>query len=149
MKKMFEKINLRVTHKLLFRSYIVKGVIALLCGVSILVAPTVTLGSSAYSVINQVLPFTISGALWSLSGFLLLFGIVSKYYWFSRIGLSLSATLYGVWCVGLLSNMLLDNNTETNFVFAVLTYASLTVTSFILLIEPPINPETAIKNKKE
>jgi len=148
MRRLFDKINLRVTHRLLFRSYLIRGLSALFAGIFILLWPTVTLGSPAYATINQVMPYAFSSAAWTLSGVLMLYGLASGYYRIATIGMSLAATLYSAWAIGLLTNMLIGTGTG-NYAFAVLVYASLAATSIIVLLEPPINPETAIKNKKE
>lgn len=142
-------INLNVTHKLLYRLYLKFAVIAIVSGLGILSAPMLFAGSDSYDVINAVLPLYLSGALFTLSGIGIALSLWRMHYKIARTGISVLAVLYFMWGTGILTNNILNLGTPTAL-FAVLSYWSLSMSAFYMLLEPPINPETAIeiKNKK-
>lgn len=143
-------INLRVTHRLLWRLYGYRAAVSLICGFGILFAPGLFVSSQSYTVIEQTYPYWLVGVLWILCGVMIAGALWGWPYKIARLGIGVSIVLYGLWGTGLLTNYLL-NDTPSASLFAVLSYYSLSVTSFLMLLEPPINPETAIeiKTKKE
>ena len=144
-------INLRVTHRLLWRLYGYRAVVAFLSGIGILFFPTLFVGSANYSVVEATLPYQVIGSLWLVCAALIGGALWKWPYKLARIGIAISIVLYGLWGTGLLTQYLI-NQSEVTALFAVLAYYSLSLTSFFMLLEPPINPETAIgnnKNKKE
>lgn len=140
-------INLKVTHRLLWRLYGYRAIVALLSGFGILFFPGLFVGSMSYTVIETTLPYTVIGVLWLIAGILIAGALFKWPYKLARIGIGISIVLYGLWGTGLLTNSLLNEGTSTAL-FAVLAYYSLSLTSFFMLLEPPINPETALKNTK-
>lgn len=147
---MMTRIDLRKTHKLLYRVFMVKALVALFVGTGILIAPQAVFGSIAYSTITSVIPVTIWGALWVLFGSLIVTGLLSTRYKAARIGMAGLTVLYMTMTVGLfMSQMLPEAQVQGSYMFGVGTYAGLAASTFILLLEPPINPETAIKTNKK
>lgn len=141
-------INLRLTHRLLWRLYGYRAVVALLSGLGILLFPGLFVGSANYTVVENTLPYQVIGSLWLLCA-VLIGGALWKWpYKLARIGIGISIVLYGLWGTGLLTNALINEGASTAL-FAVLAYYSLSLTSFFMLLEPPINPETAIGNTKK
>lgn len=138
-------INLRVTHRLLWRLYGYRAIVSLISGIGILFFPELFVGSTSYTVIESTIPFTVIGILWTIAGTLIAGALFRWPYKLARIGIGTSIVLYGLWGTGLLTNYLL-NDDPTTALFAVLAYYSLSLTSFFMLLEPPINPETAIAN---
>lgn len=141
-------VNLRVTHRLLWRLYGYRAIVALISGVGILFAPDLFIGSSKYGVIGATLPFWLIGLLWILCAVMIMGALFRWSYRVARLGISISIVLYGLWGTGLLTQYIF-NDGPTAALFAVLAYYSLALTSFLMLLEPPINPETAIENKQK
>lgn len=143
-------INLRVTHRLLWRLYGYRAVVSIMCGLGILLAPELFVSSPAYAVIENTYPYWLIGALWLVCGIMIAGALWGWPYKVARLGIGVSIVLYGLWGTGLLTNYLLNDGPSASL-FAVLAYYSLSLTSFFMLLEPPINPETAIetKTKKE
>lgn len=141
-------INLRVTHRLLWRLYGYRAIVAIISGLGILLAPQAFAGSVNYQVITSVLPLQIAGLLWLVAGVMIAGALFKWPYKVARLGIAISIMLYFLWGTGILTNNILNQGSPTAL-FAVLAYYSLSLTSFFMLLEPPINPETAIKNKKK
>ena len=141
-------INLRVTHRLLWRLYGYRAIVAILSGLGILLAPQAFAGSANYQVITTVVPLQIAGLLWLAAGIMIAGALFKWPYKVARLGMAISIMLYFLWGTGILTNNIINQGSPTAL-FAVLAYYSLSLTSFFMLLEPPINPETAIKNKKD
>lgn len=141
-------INLRKTHRLLFRTFVVKGLTAIALGVGIIIAPDVMLGSPAYDTINDILPPPVSGVVWLSLGIMIMFALMTNRYKTVRVGIAGMAVLFATWSVGFLSNQIMLG-TPWTYMFAVFIYASMAASTVLLLLEPPLNPETAIKTKIE
>lgn len=147
---MMTKIDLRKTHKLLYRIYMVKALVALFVGTGVLLAPQAVFGSIAYSTITSVIPVLVWGWLWVLFGASIVFGLTSTRYKLARLGMAGLVVLYMTMTVGLFaSQMLPETQVQGSYMFGVGTYAGLAASTFILLLEPPINPETAIQTKRK
>ena len=141
-------INLKVTHRLLWRLYGYRAIVSLISGFGILFAPQLFVGATSYSVIENTLPYSVIGGLWLLCS-VLIAGVLFRWsYRLARVGIGISIVLYALWGTGLLTQYLI-NDTSTSSIFAVLAYYSLALTSFFMLLEPPINPETAITNRNK
>lgn len=140
-------INLKVTHRFLWRLYGYRAVVAMLSGIGILFFPDFFAGATGYSVITGTLPLEIIGILWVTCGVLILGALFHWPYKLARAGMAISIMLYSLWGTGILTNQII-NTQKPDLLFAVLAYYSLALTSYFMLLEPPINPETAIKNKK-
>lgn len=145
---MMNKISLNITHRLLYRTYIVKGLTSLIIGVLALLLPEHMLGSPIYQSLPNVVPPPVVDALWIITGIAIVWGTLSNHYRVSRMGLAGLVALFATSAVSMLAAQILG---LTPFIHlqAVLINASLAISSFILLLEPPVNPQTAIKNKKE
>lgn len=141
-------INLKVTHRLLWRLYGYRSVISLLSGLGILLAPAWFASSQGYNVITELVPLVIIGILWVISGILMAGALIKWPYKLAKVGMAMSAILYFLWGTGILTNQLINLEQPTSL-FAVLAYYSLGLTSVYVLMEPPINPETAIKTKEK
>lgn len=141
-------INLRLTHKLLWRLYGYRAIVSIISGLGILIAPNVFAGSASYQVITNTVPLQLAGILWLLAGLMIAGALWKLLYKVARLGIALSIALYFLWGTGILTNNLINQGSPTA-IFAVLAYYSLSLTSFFMLLEPPINPETAIRNKKK
>lgn len=141
-------INLRVTHKLLWRLYGYRAVVSIIVGLGILFAPQFFANSSNYTTITAVVPLQIAGLLWLTAGVMIAGALFKWPYKIARLGIAISIMLYFLWGTGILTNNLINQPYPTSL-FAVFAYYSLALTSFFMLLEPPINPETAIKNKKK
>lgn len=147
---MMNRINLRKTHRLLYRIYMVKALSALFVGLGILIAPNAVFGSIAYSTITQYIPILLWGWLWIIFGSLIVYGLTSTRYKLARVGLAGLIILYMTLTVGLFTSQFLPGaHVAGSYLFGVGTYAGLSAATFILLLEPPINPETAIQNKRK
>jgi len=142
------KINLKKTHRLLYRVYMIKALSAVFVGLGILVAPAAVFGSIAYSTITAIVPPFWWGTLWLLFGTAIIFGLQSSRYRIARLGLAGLIVLYMTLTAGLFTSQLLPESSGS-YMFAVGTYAGLAITTFAILLEPPINPETAIGIKKK
>lgn len=141
-------INLRITHRLLWRLYGYRAIVSLISGLGILFAPKLFVGAANYTVIESTLPFWVIGSLWLLCSVMIAGALFRWPYRWARLGIGISIVLYALWGTGLLTHYLL-NNIEATALFAVLAYYSLALTSFFMLLEPPINPETAITNRNK
>lgn len=141
-------INLRKTHRLLYRTFVVKGITGIALGLGIIIAPDVMLGSSAYDTINDILPPPISGVVWLALGAMIIFALIKNRYKTVRVGIAGMAVLFATWSIGFLSNQIMLG-VPWAYMFAVFIYASMSISTLLLLLEPPLNPETAIKTKKE
>lgn len=147
---MMNRINLRKTHRLLYRIYMVKALSALFVGLGILIAPNAVFGSIAYSTITNIIPPVPWGALWVIFGGLIIYGLTSTRYKVARLGLAGLIVLYMTLTVGLFTSQLLpESQVSGSYLFAVGTYAGLAAATFAVLLEPPINPETAIQTKRK
>ena len=142
------KINLKVTHRLLYRTYIVKGLTSLTIGVLALLLPEHMLGSPIYQSLRHVVSPAVVDVLWIIAGIAIVFGTLSHHYRVSRMGMAVLVALFATSAASMLVAQIL-NLTPFIHLQAVLINSSLAISSFILLLEPPINPQTAIKNKKE
>lgn len=142
------KINLKITHRLLYRTYIVKGLTSLIIGVFASLLPEHMLGSPIYqSSLNVVYPLVVD-ALWIVAGIAIVWGTLYNHYRVSRMGLAVLVALFATSAVSILAAQLLGL-TPFIHLYAVLIHTSLAISSFMLMLEPPINPQTAIKNEKE
>jgi len=141
-------INLRVTHRLLWRLYAFRGVVSILAGLGILFFPAAFVNSSNYDVIATVLPLQLAGGLFLIFGLMIMSALFKLPYKIARLGIGGTILLYFLWAVGIFTNNVFNQESITSL-FAVLAYLSLATTSFFMLLEPPINPETAIKTHKE
>lgn len=139
-------INLRVTHTLLWRLYGYRAIVSLINGFGILFFPSLFVSSAAYVVIEETYPYWLIGLLWILCGVMIAGALFKWSYRFARLGIGISIILYGLWGTGLLTNYLFNDGPSASM-FAVLAYYSLSLSSFFMLLEPPINPETAIETK--
>lgn len=141
-------INLKLTHRLLWRLYGYRAIVSLMSGLGILFAPDIFASAQGYQVITTTLPLTVIGVLWVVAGLLIAGALWKLPYKMARFGIAISIALYFLWGTGILTNQLINLSQPTSL-FAVLAYYSLALTSFFMLLEPPINPETAIRNKKK
>jgi len=141
-------INLRKSHRLLFRLYLVKASIAAVNGLGILLLPAFFLGSTGYNVITNLLPLYLTGSLFLAFGLMVILSLFALPYKMARLGIGGLSVLYFAWAVSILTNNILLYDHPTGL-FAVGVYLSLAIASFVMLLEPPINPETAIKTNKE
>lgn len=141
-------INLRVTHRLLWRLYGYRAIVSIIVGLGILFAPQTFANSANYTTIEAVLPLQFAGLLWLIAGVMIAGALIKWPYKVARLGIAITIMLYFLWGTGILTNNLL-NQPEVTSLFAVFAYYSLALTSFFMLLEPPLNPETAIKNKKD
>ena len=141
-------INLRVTHRLLWRLYGYRAVISVLVGLGIFFAPQFFANSANYTTIEAVLPLKLAGLLWIVAGVMIGGALLKWPYKIARLGIGVTIMLYFLWGTGILTNNLINQPHPTSL-FAVFAYYSLALTSFFMLLEPPINPETAIKTKKD
>jgi hypothetical protein len=141
-------INLRVTHRLLFRLYGFRAIVSIISGLGIMFLPAAFVGSSNYSVITSVIPLTVTGVLFLLFGLMIAGALFKLPYKVARLGIGGTVLLYFLWGMGILTNNIF-NQAEITSLFAVFAYFSLATTSFFMLLEPPINPETAIRTNRE
>lgn len=147
---MMNRINLRKTHRLLYRIYMVKALSALFVGLGIILAPKAVFGSIAYSTITSIIPAIPWGMLWIIFGSAIIYGLTSTRYKVARLGLAGLIVLYMTLTVGLFTSQLLPaSQVSGSYLFAVGTYAGLAAATFAVLLEPPINPETAIQTKRK
>ena len=140
-------INLRVTHRLLWRLYGYRAVVSIILGLGILLTPGLFANSVSYTVVNNVVPLYITGILWLAAGVMIAGALFKWPYRIARLGIAITIMLYFLWGTGILTNNLL-NQPQPTALFAVFAYYSLALTSFFMLLEPPLNPETAIMTKK-
>lgn len=144
---MKQHINLRVTHRLLWRLYAYRAVVSLLSGLGILMFPDAWIGFAGYQVITDTIPPFLMGILWLASGIMIAGGLITWPYKTARVGIAISIILYFLWGTGIWTNQVI-NQGEMLASFAVLAYYSLALTSYFMLLEPPINPATAITDTK-
>lgn len=132
---------------MLFRLYGFRAVISIVSGIGILFFPDAFVQSNNYSVVTDVIPLKIAGALFLAFGLMIAGALFKLPYRVARLGIAGTVLLYMLWAIGILTNNIF-NQAEVTSLFAVLAYFSLATTSFFMLLEPPINPETAIKTEK-
>lgn len=138
---MNQHTNLRVSHRLLYRQSLILGIAALINGIGLLFFPQLFFGS--YVTLKAVAIAPIWGVLWSLSALSILGGLTRLPYAFVRTGLVGLTTLFFTWAVGILTNQLF--NVVPYALLAIPVYGSLAAVCITMLLEPPINPETAIR----
>ena len=142
------KINLKLTHRLLFRTYLVKGLAAALIGVASILFPDRMLGNPVHALIGHYIPISVFGLLWLVSGASVLGGLYAHKYIASRMGMALMVGLFATTFASMLMAQIFSV-VPTNYLATTIIYASLALSSFIILLEPPVNPQTAIRTQKE
>ena len=142
------KINLKLTHRLLFRTYLVKGLAAALIGAASVLFPDRMLGNPVHALIGHYIPISVFGLLWLVSGASVLGGLYAHKYIASRMGMALMVGLFATMSASMLMAQIFSV-VPTNYLATTIIYASLALSSFIILLEPPVNPQTAIRTQKE
>ena len=142
------KINLRLTHRLLFRTYLVKGLAAALIGAVTVLYPGRMFGGPVHALIGSYIPVNVFGLLWLISGICVLGGLYAHRYMVSRMGMALMVSLFTTTSASMLMAQIFSV-VPTNYMATTIIYASLALSSFVILLEPPVNPQTAIRTQKE
>lgn len=137
-------INLRVTHKLLWRLYGCQAAASFVSGLSILLCPREFMVNAACT----ILPYWLTGLLWLLCGAMIAGALVRWSYKTARLGLGISAVLYGLMGTGMLTDLLFSDGPPAP-ISTIIAHYILAFGAFFILLEPPINPETAIRNKNK
>lgn len=140
-------INLRLTHRLLFRIIFVKALFSFLVGLGIFFLPQSFFASPGYISLNDLFPAPVWGLLWMAAGGISLAGILKLPYNYVRAGLASMTALYATWGTGLLANQII--NVQPYSLLAVFVYFGSASVCAFLMLEPPINPVTAVKVRDE
>lgn len=134
-------INLRTTHRLLYRNSLSAALAGGAIGLGILFAPDFFFGS--YKVLKDTAPTFVWGILWTTASLTVLLGLFKFGYSVVRVGMGGLATLFFTWAVGILSNQIF--NVTPYSLISVPTWMLVAYLCMSTLSEPPINPSTAIK----
>lgn len=137
-------INLRVTHKLLWRLYGCQVAASFVSGLSILLCPREFMVNAACT----ILPYWLTGLLWLLCGAMIAGALARWSYKTARLGLGISVVLYGLMGTGMLTDLLFSDGPPAP-ISTIIAHYILAFGAFFILLEPPINPETAIRNKNK
>ena len=137
-------INLRVTHKLLWRLYGCQTAASFVSGLSILLCPREFMVNAACT----ILPYWLTGLLWLLCGAMIAGALTRWSYKTARLGLGISVVLYGLMGTGMLTDLLFSDGPPAP-ISTIIAHYILAFGAFFILLEPPINPETAIRNKNK
>lgn len=142
------RINLRLTHKLLYRTYLVKGLTATLIGAATILFPDRMFGRPTHTLIGDYIPIGVFGLLWLISGICVIGGLHTHRYMVSRMGMALMVSLFATTSVSMLMEQIFGI-APSNVLATTVIYMSLALSSLMILLEPPVNPQTAIKTKTE
>ena len=142
------RINLRLTHRLLFRTYLVKGSIAALIGIASVLFPGRMFGNPIHALIGAYIPISVFGFLWLVAGISVLTGLYTHRYKVSRMGMALMVSLFATTSASMLMAQVFSI-VPSNYLATTAIYMSLALSSLMILLEPPVNPQTAIKTKTE
>lgn len=145
---MGKRINLRLTHRLLYRTYLVKGLTATLIGAATIIAPGRMFGGPIHTLIGDYIPINVFGVLWLISGICIVGGLVAHRYMVSRMGMAFLISLFATTSVSMLMEQVFGI-VPSNMLGTAAIYMSLALSSLMILLEPPVNPQTAIKTKME
>lgn len=141
---MSKHINLRATHALLWRLHVGVATASFVSGLSILLYPRKFMVNAACT----VLPYWMTGLLWLLCGAMVAGALVRWSYKTARLGIGLSVVLYGLMGTGMLTDLLFSNGPPAPL-STIIAHYILAFGAFFILLEPPINPETAITNRNK
>ena len=142
------KINLKLTHRLLFRTYLVKGVSAALIGAVTALFPGRMFGGPVHALIGNYMPVNVFGLLWLISGICVVVGLYTNRYIVSRMGMALLVSLFATTSASMFLAQAFSI-ASANYMASTTVYLSLALSSFMILLEPPVNPQTAIRTQKE
>lgn len=137
-------INLRVTHKLLWKLYGCLAAASFVSGLGILLHPSAFMSNMECTII----PHWLTGLLWLLCGGMIVGALIGLPYKVARLGLGISVVLYGLLGTGMLTSFLFSGGPSAP-VSTIISHYALALGAFFILSEPPINPETAIRNKNK
>ena len=142
------RINLRLTHRLLYRTYLVKGLTATLIGAATILFPGRMFGGPIHILIGDYIPISVFGLLWLVAGVSVLSGLYANRYMVSRMGMALMVSLFATTSASMLMEQVFGI-VPSNYLATTAIYMSLALSSLMILLEPPVNPQTAIKTKTE
>ena len=135
-------LDLRHTHRLVFRQVIATLVFSVIIGVGMTFFPNVFFSSDNYKVIiGELAVPQIWGGIWLVCSALMVVGMTKATYKFTQIGLIAFSVICIVWSFGLL---LIPVTTPTSAYTGAAIWGLIAVRTFVLALEPPINPITAI-----
>lgn len=139
---MSKHINLRATHALLWRLHIGVAAASFVSGLSILLYPRKFMVNAACT----LLPYWLTGPLWLLCGTMIAGALARWSYKTARLGVGLAVVLYALMGTGMLTDLLFSDGPPAPL-STIIAHYILAFGAFFILLEPPINPETAIRNK--
>lgn len=138
-------INLRSTHRYLYRNALAYASAGAVIGLGILFAPDFFFGS--YKVLKDTAPTIFWGLIWTLFSGVTFIGLFKYGYNFVRVGIAGLATLFFTWAIGILTNQLF--NVVPYALISIPTYLLIAYVGMSMLSEPPINPSTAIRVSRD
>lgn len=141
---MSRHINLRATHTLLWRLYSCIAIASFAIGLDTLIFPNAYIINTACDVV----PYWIAGSLWLICGVMIIGSLIIWSYKIARLGLGISIVLYCLMGTGMLTDLLFNTSPPAP-ISTIIAYYILAISSFFILLEPPVNPETAIRNKNK
>lgn len=136
-----KRINLRSTHKLLYRIMLIFSLGSIFIGLGILTEPYTMYAN--FRTLSDILPVYMWGVLWLTAGITVLLGIIFKYYLLCKAGLIAISSLCVTWGIAQVTGQFFGHTGVYSFM-STLVYCSSAITGVAILAEPPINPETAI-----
>lgn len=141
---MSKHINLRANHALLWRLHVGVATASFVSGLSILLYPRKFMVNAACI----ILPYWMTGLLWLLCGAMIAGALARWSYKTARLGIGLSVVLYGLMGTGMLTDLLFSDGPQAPL-STIIAHYILAFGTFFILLEPPINPETAITNRNK
>lgn len=135
-------LDLRHTHRLVFRQVIATVVFSVVIGIGMTFFSELFFTSENYKVIiGELAAPQIWGGVWLVCSALMSIGMTKASYKFTQAGLMIFSVICIIWAFGLL---LIPVTTPTSAYTGAAIWGLIAVRTFALALEPPINPITAI-----
>ena len=114
-------------------------------GAGILLSPYTMYAN--FKVLSDILPIPGWGGLWLATGLLILAGLLLGRYALCKIGMIAVAGLCVALAMAQFTGQFFGDTGVYSFMSTVI-YASSAITAILVILEPPINPETAIRGDR-
>lgn len=138
-------IDLKRTHRLLYRLAWVKASFAIFLSLGVILLPQILIKES--SLPDNLLSATAWGILWLIAGGTIAYGLIRKYYDPVRVGLVALCSLYFMFAIGAVFTAVFGEGNYSMFIAVV--FLTKSIICALILGEPPINPSTAVKEGQD
>lgn len=140
-------LDLRHTHRLVFRQTIFTIAFCVVIGFGMAFFPETFFNSKAYNqIIGELAIPQLWGAAWLACATIMTLGMTALSYKLTQIGLIAFSVISIIWALGL---ALLPVTSVNPAYTAAAIWGLIGVRTFVLALEPPINPATAIEIGKD